>query len=250
MDPDVRSAVPAKCPRCGMKLVSGVPDPREFAVDLSLAPRVPLPGKPLRLTITPRDPATGMPAKLQIIHEKLLHLFAVSSDLGWFLHDHPEPLGDGRFVLDTVLPHAGEYRLLADFYPENAAPQMIPATIVVPGKYRPEALTPDVEMQRGANLRISLRMEPVQPVAGKKTMLFFTPEPGELEPYLGAWGHLLVASSDLIDTIHSHPAWDERTENVQFNVIFPRPGLHRVWVQFQSRGVVNTVAFTIPVLAL
>src|SRR5918912_190813 len=47
MDPDVRSPVPAKCPRCGMKLVAGIPDPHEFAVDLQVLPRVPRPGQPI-----------------------------------------------------------------------------------------------------------------------------------------------------------------------------------------------------------
>ena len=55
-------------------------------------------------------------------------------------------------------------------------------------------------------------------------MLFFTLEPSDgLEQYLGAWGHLLAASSDLIDMIHTHPAWEEGGPNVQFNLIFPRP---------------------------
>ena len=82
-------------------------------------------------------------------------------------------------------------------------------------------------------------------------MMFFNLDPADgVEPYLGAWGHLMAASADLIDMTHAHPAWEEGGANVQFNVIFPRPGLHRVWVQFQRQGIVNTVAFTVPVAAL
>jgi hypothetical protein len=33
-------------------------------------------------------------------------------------------------------------------------------------------------------------------------------------------------------------------------VIFPRAEAHRVWVQFQRKGVVNTVAFNVPVVQL
>jgi hypothetical protein len=61
---------------------------------------------------------------------------------------------------------------------------------------------------------------------------------------------MLAASADLIDMIHAHPAWEERGPKIQFNVIFPRPGLHRIWVQFQRQGTINTVAFNVPVTAL
>ena len=61
---------------------------------------------------------------------------------------------------------------------------------------------------------------------------------------------MLAASADLIDLLHSHPAWEEIRSDVQFNLIFPRPGMYRVWVQFQRLGVVNTVAFNVPVSAV
>jgi hypothetical protein len=105
--------------------------------------------------------------------------------------------------------------------------------------------------QQAENVRVSLRLDPEQPMAGKKTMLFFELDPSDgLEQYLGAWGHLLAASSDLIDLVHQHPAWEERARNVQFNLIFPRPGIYRIWVQFQRKGVVNTAAFNVPVVAI
>ena len=70
-----------------------------------------------------------------------------------------------------------------------------------------------------------MRTDPEQPLAGTKTMMFFQFSPWEgLEPYLGAWGHMLCASSDLIDLIHTHPAWEDKSDTIQFNVIFPRPG--------------------------
>jgi hypothetical protein len=79
-----------------------------------------------------------------------------------------------------------------------------------------------------------------------------TPKNEGIEPRLGAMGHMLAASSDLIDMIHTHPFIvtdfaDGNYKQLQFNVIFPRPGVYRVWVQFQRHGVVNTVAFNVPV---
>jgi hypothetical protein len=34
---------------------------------------------------------------------------------------------------------------------------------------------------------------------------------------------------------------------MQFQLIFPRARVYRMWVQFQRQGVVNTVHFDIPV---
>jgi hypothetical protein len=248
MDPDVRSAAPGQCRKCGMNLVAGIPDPREFSVEMRLQPRVPVPGRPLRMTFALRDPKTGKFAHLQVIHEKLIHLFIVSADLGYFAHEHPKLQPDGTFVYIATLPHAGEYRALCDFYPETATPQMIARTFYVPGEHRPAPLLPDLGAQTASNLQVSLRTDPVRARAGNKTMLFFTLDPSDgLEPYLGAWGHMLAASSDLIDLIHTHPAWENKSDTIQFNLIFPRPGIYRVWVQFQRLGIVNTVAFNVPV---
>ena len=82
-------------------------------------------------------------------------------------------------------------------------------------------------------------------------MMFFRLDPADgLEQYLGAWGHMLAASSDLVDMLHTHPAREDAGSEVQFNLIFPRAGIHRVWVQFQRLGVVNTVAFNVRVQAV
>jgi hypothetical protein len=85
--------------------------------------------------------------------------------------------------------------------------------------------------------------------------MFFRLKPAAgIETYLGAWGHMLVASNDLVDTIHTHPMYvtdaDSGEKQVQFNMFFPREAIYRVWVQFQREGKVNTVAFTIPVSSL
>jgi len=252
MDPNVRSSKPERCPKCGMKLVADIPEPVEYRVELALSPRAPTPGDPATITFHLLEPSSGKPARLQVIHEKLFHLFLISEDLGYFAHEHPELRPDRSFVFRTVFPHAGLYRVLCDFYPEGATPQMIAKTIIIGRRSKPVTpLEPDVRPQCSRNLTVSLAMQPEKPLAGTKTMLFFSMDPSDgLEPYLGAWGHMLAASADLIDMIHVHPAWEDPGPKLQFNVIFPRPGLYRVWVQLQRKGEVNTVAFNVPVAAL
>jgi hypothetical protein len=254
MDPDIRSKGPGKCSRCGMALVAGIPDPVEYPVDLKITPKILKPGKPIQLAFAVRDPKTEEQVEeFEIMHEKLFHMFIVSQDLAYFIHDHPVKGDDSVFRFEAVLPKPGMYRVLSDFYPKGGTPQMIARTIVVPGA----ALSPgaqlkaDLEPQKSENLTVSLTTEPPQPIAGMKTLMFFKLEPGDgIEPYLAAWGHMMAASQDLVDMIHNHPFLANGGPNVQFNMIFPRPGVYRVWVQFQRKGVVNTVAFNVPVTEL
>jgi hypothetical protein len=60
---------------------------------------------------------------------------------------------------------------------------------------------------------------------------------------------MLTASSDLIDIVHRHPVATPGNDGskMQFDMMFSRPGIYRVWLQFQRLGVVNTVAFNVPV---
>jgi hypothetical protein len=257
MDKDVRSKTPGKCPICGMTLVLGVPDAHEYPIHITTKPAVVKPGVDTLLNFRVEEPDNGKTVKdFEIMHEKLYHLFVVSQDMQFFRHIHPEKQPDGTFNLDVKFPHAGEYRILSDLYPKGGTPQLIANTLMVAGpgfKLEPAKLTPDLKPQKTENLDVELVLDPPEPLAGFKTILFFRLKPDEgIEPYLGAMGHMLVASSDLIDMMHTHPLYvtdpDEGGyKQIQFNVIFPRPGIYRVWTQFQRKGVVNTVVFNIPV---
>src|ERR1700676_2639308 len=85
MDPDVRSATPGKCPRCGMTLVPGIPIPVEYPLKVSLIPRAPKAGERVELMFKVQDPKTGKPVtRFETVHEKLFHMFLVSQDLNFF----------------------------------------------------------------------------------------------------------------------------------------------------------------------
>jgi hypothetical protein len=97
-------------------------------------------------------------------------------------------------------------------------------------------------------MQVSLVTEPVQPITGMTTQMHFRVAPGEgLERYLGAWGHMLAVSDDLIDLVHQHPFIADGGPQIQFNMVFPRARTYRIWVQFQRNGVVNTAYFDVPV---
>jgi len=253
MDPDVRSNQPGVCSRCGMKLREGIPEPVEFHLDLSVTPRAVKPNENVQLKFTVHDPWKDRPVKnFQIVHEKLFHMFVVSQDLQFFVHDHPRFEPDGDFVYDLAFPKPGMYRLLGDFYPDGATPQLIAKTVIVAGKPpAPASFTKDYSTKQAENMQVELTTDPPQPIAAQKTLMYFKVSPAEgLEKYIGAWAHMLAASDDLIDMIHTHPFIADGGPNIEFNLVFPRARTYRVWVQFQRKGVVNTAHFDVPVKEL
>ena len=255
MDPDVRGTRPGVCSRCGMKLVAGLPDPVEYHLDLSVTPRAPKVGQKARINFGIHDPWKDRPVtNYQIVHEKLFHMFVVSEDLKVFVHDHPVgPDAEGNFYYDYAFPQSGMYRLLGDFYPDGATPQLIAKTILAPGipSMPPPKITRDYSTKETENMHVEFWTDPPQPIVGMKTLLYFKVGPAEgFEKLLGAWGHMLVASDDLIDMIHTHPFIADGGPQVQFDVTFPRARMYRVWVQFQRSGVVNTAHFDVPVSEL
>src|SRR5262245_56568950 len=157
MDPDVRSAKPDRCPKCGMKLVAGIPDPKEYRVGVKLEPRAVKPGQPVTMTFRVSDPQSGKPVtQFELIHERLFHLFLISQDLRYFAHEHPELQRDGSFTFAAKLPVGGLYRVICDFYPVSGTPQMIARTIVLPGPASKPNLQQDLVSKTAENLRLSL----------------------------------------------------------------------------------------------
>ena len=254
MDPDVRAHNPGTCRRCGMTLVTGIPDPVEFHVDVGVIPPAPQPQRAAVLDFQVHDPWKDRPVPtFNVVHERLFHAFVVSEDLTFFEHAHPALVADGVFQYPIRFPKAGMYRILSDFYPSGATPQLTTQTVFVAGDTtRIDAvLAPDFSPKDAANMRVALETIPAEPTVGNRTQLRFTVDDAEgLQQYLGAWAHLLAVSEDLIDMMHEHPSRTDGGSQIEFEVVFPRPGTYRIWAQFQKRNVVNTVRFDVPVRLL
>ena len=250
MDPDVRSHTAGVCRRCGMTLVTGIPDPVEFHLDIGLIPASPAPGRPAVLQFFVRDPwkdraVTGF----NVVHERLFHAFVVSEDLEFFEHGHPSLVADGVFQYPITFPKPGVFRVLGDYYPAGATPQLTSDTVIVPGTPpHPVQLHRDYTDKTADNIRAAFTTIPEKPVATTRTQLRLSIDArAGLQRYLGAWAHMLVASNDLIDMMHEHPLLADGSSQMEFEVVFPRPGVYRVWIQLQSDGTVNTVHFDVPV---
>ena len=72
----------------------------------------------------------------------------------------------------------------------------------------------------------------------------------DVEPFLGAPGHLLLANADLTEVNHVHPE-DASTKgpSITFQPLMPAAGLYKLWFQFQRQGLTVTVPFVVSVSA-
>lgn len=265
MHPDVRTATPGTCPKCGMSLVTASSTASgAYVLQTETIPAPVRAGQSSRLKLWIRHPATnGVIRRFVDVHEKPFHLFVVSHDLKQFDHIHPVLAPDGSLEVDYAFPRAGAYQLYADFLPEGGAPQLLQQSLLTAGYAGdPEEararLEPDLADKTDRGMVVKLQLSEGQALVAGRQELFRlrlsdarSGEPvTDLQPFLGASGHALILSEDLVDAIHSHPVVEFSRLNgpdVVFEAMFPRPGLYRLWAQFKRNGEVSTVAFTLPV---
>lgn len=168
-------------------------------------------GKAATMVFTLKD-AKGVPVKaLDTVHEKVLHLLAVSKDLSWFAHEHPTRRADGAFTIPMTFPAGGEYTLYFDFTPKGSPQQVVPVKVTASGTPKAAvSLTVDADKPKTIDgFTVALDTEGAITAGGKTHMSFTISKDGKpvttLRPYLGAMGHLVIISQDGTQFVHAHP---------------------------------------------
>jgi hypothetical protein len=288
MHSDYTTEAAGKCPRCGMDLVHAAPfDVRDYRLDLRTAPAVVRPGQPATLFFKIHHPGTGeQMKKFEVVHERPYHLFVISQDMEYFQHIHPEEQPDGTWRINVTLPKAGYYKVLSDFLPSGGSSQFIARPLVTAGYAGDLAansarLVPDrVLTKTVSDITATLSTDPATFATGQYGHLTYhltdaaTGRPiTDLQTYLGAFGHTLIMSEDMVEYVHSHPLDilaqpdDESGQpqflippgadleklrggpDVTFEGLWPKPGRYRAWTQFRRNDKVTTFAFTFDVVA-
>ncbi len=72
-------------------------------------------------------------------------------------------------------------------------------------------------------------------------------EPVDVDPYLGADGHLVALRESDLAYLHTHPEGSATGEGIRFAADFPSEGAYRLFLQFKHRGEVRTAEFTVDV---
>jgi hypothetical protein len=210
----------------------------------------------LRLVVSTPDFTRGRTAQLRFrvvdrrgqtvrdfdpAHTKRMHLIVVRRDLTGFQHLHPRQDANGEWTVDLRLDAAGSYRVFADFSHDGEATTLA-SDLRVDG---PAALQdlPAPAPQADTDGGYAVRLDEQKVRAGQEAALRFTVlrdgKPVQVQPYLGANGHLVALREGDLAFLHVHP-----TKGVQFESTFPTTGRYRLFLQFKHEGRVHTAAFT------
>lgn len=216
-------------------------------------PAPPVAGQPAALKLMIHGTGGEMVKDFAVVHEQKVHLIVIHEGLDQFAHLHPDVDAAGNITTRYTFPSGGTYHLFADHQPAGG-PAAVATTQVKVGGDSPPApqLAPNVPgTVTGDGLTAGVAVEGAKPGA-EATVRFELTDAGkpaaDLEPYMGATGHLVVVSADAKQYVHAHPATAGGAKNVvSFQVHFPAAGVYKGWGQFKRAGRVHVVPFVVKV---
>jgi hypothetical protein len=188
-------------------------------------------------------------------HDKEVHLIVASHDLNTFRHLHPTRNADGTWSTPVELPAAGDYRVFADFTPAKpgATGLTLGADLAVAGAYQPRELPPQRATAETDGYTVTLSGN-LAPGAMSEVTLSVAKDGKpvtDLEPYLGAYGHLVALRAGDLAYLHVHPegepgdAVTQPGPAITFMATAPTLGTYRLFLDFKHRDTVHTAAFTV-----
>jgi hypothetical protein len=196
--------------------------------------------KRLRFRIVNEEGATVR--DFDVEHARRMHLIVVRRDLSGFQHLHPKQTADGGWSVPLRLAGAGTYRVFADFS-SGGESHTLGTDLQLEGRFVPRELPHPASTAR-TDTGLEVRLE-----QGRGEVGFTVYDGGrrvkDIEPYLGARGHLVALREGDLGFLHVHPE-SEASEggDIRFAVEYPSAGRYRLFLQFKLDGRVHTAAFT------
>lgn len=188
-------------------------------------------------------------------HGKDLHLIVVRTDGARFHHVHPAlNKSTGIWTAPWTWKEAGTYRVYTDFTPttEDASSITLTRTVEVAGDFAPVETT----VQQTSEVDgFTVRLHGDLVVGSSSELTIAIARDGEpvttLEPYLGAFGHLVALREGDLAYLHVHAEGDDPTlgatagPDIAFAAEVPTAGRYLLYLDFQVDGEVRTAEFVL-----
>ncbi|GAA2233775.1 hypothetical protein GCM10010413_35980 [Promicromonospora sukumoe] len=187
-------------------------------------------------------------------HDKELHLVVVRSDGERFRHVHPTMSADGVWSIPWTWAEPGTYRVFTDFVPAASGENVtLSRAVEVAGPVdpRPAAAVSASDTTGGYTATLTGDLS----TDAESTLTATVTRDGEpvtgLEPYLGAYGHLVALRDGDLAYLHVHPEGDEPEPgtrsgpDVTFMTEAPTSGRYLLYLDFKVDGDVHTARFVV-----
>lgn len=189
---------------------------------------------------------------------KLMHFYLIRSDLTGFQHIHATMSTDGTWTAPLAPPQPGTYRAYASFITKDAAGKAVPLVLsqplTVPGTATVTplpAVSPTTQVDG-----YTVTLSGGQIMAGQAHTLTATVSKDgrpvtDLQPYLDTYAHLTAFHDNDLAFAHLHPHGTVNGDHggpvLSFEAMLPKAGNWRLFLQFQTAGVLHTAAVTLSV---
>jgi len=258
------------CPKCGMALDqvsrilpsnSGFPSPGQQTVRASVSTSAPLTvGQPVAALLQLQKPNGDAvsPSDLIETHTKKIHLLIVDSSLTDYHHEHPVPTRNpGEYSFHFTPGKPGSYRVWADVRPYPLGLQEYAMTDI-PAATTGEPLTNRTVNFKatadGLNYELILPQNAIQVGRPALARLRITTTEGkgftQLEPFMGAFAHLVGFNQDYKTVLHLHPkgplVMDPAARGgpeLEFQIYALLRGFVRLFAQVQIEGRSRFIPF-------
>ncbi|KKF03424.1 heavy-metal-associated domain-containing protein [Mycolicibacterium obuense] len=190
------------------------------------------------------------------VHDKQLHLIVVRSDGQHFAHVHPRlDAATGTWSTPWTWNAAGTYRVFADFQPAGAgsAKLTLTRTVQVAGAFVPAVASATRTVDEIAGYTVKLDGALTAGVSHELTAT--VTRDGRpvttLQPYLGAYGHLVALREGDLAYLHVHPEGAEPVPGgtggpaVSFAATAPTAGRYLLYLDFKVQDTVHTASFVV-----
>lgn len=211
--------------------------------------------QPLKFNIYGDNGQELTPDSLQVVHEKKVHFILVSANLREFQHLHPE-YQNGVWNVLANMPNPGTYYAYTEFAAVNGQSKIFRNELIVrdptSGSVNYPGLTSDLLALKNG-FRTELTVSPA--LVGEEVTLTFkitkdNKPVADFKPYLGAYGHLILAlQGDPITFSHLHAEipYNAADGTITFQTMFMKSGRYTAFGEFNLNGKVVMFPLTFEV---
>ena len=186
---------------------------------------------------------------------KLMHFYAIRSDLTNFQHLHPSMSTDGTWSVQLPAGAPGPYRVYASFVAKDGSGKhhelVLSRPLTVSGGYQGAVLPPGTGSAEVDGYTVTLHGRLMGGMAMPVTLsITKAGQPvNDLQPYLETYAHVTAFRSGDLAFAHLHPQQgaqegEQGGPDLPLQAQLPAAGDYRLFIQFQTAGRLHTAVMT------